>query len=539
MKIILPAIFLFSLILLTGCNELQNPKDLYKALNEKGNNLPDGKFHYSVSFGSGSSGMLNDLSSLYGGMSYEMDLYRLNGKQKKLVEISVLGYSVTYAIFELNENSITCVEGSSSLGYGNYDDIECNYGDSANEIGLSIDQLTFDLNEYIDQLEVTLVGEKNYAGRGCYDFLIHIDKNILEEIEYDSLNYYFLGGDRAEYEICLDKQHGFVSYINLKTYEFSELAQKETEAMNIEISLRSFDPFGVREEDFKLPIDFEIGRLKCNADKVDFDVYFFNQMSGNFDVKMSKSTYGSDDTNHYLEETLEIGEIIEGEKKVYVINLNSELETGTHAIEICSLESCQKKSCYYYQPYEAPTIVTIKDSYSNDDFEISKIICDKNSVKFDINALIPISGVLDANLVLSGFNQYSYSSNNGYNIGNLQAGESKQVTLELERSLNYGGKYDFDICLNSNNCLAGKCNYTMIFPKPEPKPERSCEDSDGGKNFEVKGVITYVDSNGRSGFLSDYCRDDGAIQGLQEYACTEHGFGSFYEDCECEDGACK
>lgn len=64
-----------------------------------------------------------------------------------------------------------------------------------------------------------------------------------------------------------------------------------------------------------------------------------------------------------------------------------------------------------------------------------------------------------------------------------------------------------------------------------------CTDTDNGKDYEVKGTISGLDSNNKRMSAIDYCYDENT---LLEYYCDEDGkhVKGEYKDCPCSDGIC-
>lgn len=85
-----------------------------------------------------------------------------------------------------------------------------------------------------------------------------------------------------------------------------------------------------------------------------------------------------------------------------------------------------------------------------------------------------------------------------------------------------------------NGCEDGAC-----LPEEEPTTEYKCTDSDGGKDYGVKGTIIDKKDGETKGSSTDTCLDQDT---LQEFYCETHDIGTIgtYEEyqCKCADGAC-
>src|SRR3989344_1337736 len=69
-------------------------------------------------------------------------------------------------------------------------------------------------------------------------------------------------------------------------------------------------------------------------------------------------------------------------------------------------------------------------------------------------------------------------------------------------------------------------------------PGRNCFDSDGGKNYFVKGIVNITNANGSSSFYEDGCYSG---SGLYEYSCEEINVPLNTTSCiaGCNQGACN
>jgi hypothetical protein len=88
----------------------------------------------------------------------------------------------------------------------------------------------------------------------------------------------------------------------------------------------------------------------------------------------------------------------------------------------------------------------------------------------------------------------------------------------------------------ANGCKEGIC----VKEKPQ-QAQASCTDSDGGKNYDVKGYVSFPNdpSFGTNGKKYDFCLDDD--KQVKEYVCTGGEYkGDHNYECPngCKDGAC-
>ncbi len=245
------------LALLSGCLEQPKaPKELYKELVQKGGTLPNGKFNYSINFGV-EERVPTETGSAYGFKNIRLnaDIYSFNGNRKTVVATSTIANSATVTLFELNGELTTCTDypaGGSSPVSGT---IFCQKGDP-NAVGIFTGKQFTQLFEEVRETDLTLAGEKTYAGRGCFDFLIKADAAVLQQLpksEQESNPLPDLNGAKAEYEVCLDKQYGFASFSNLVFLRSSEAGAEEEKLLAIDTTLNSYAPAAASEADLQIP----------------------------------------------------------------------------------------------------------------------------------------------------------------------------------------------------------------------------------------------------------------------------------------------
>jgi len=104
-------------------------------------------------------------------------------------------------------------------------------------------------------------------------------------------------------------------------------------------------------------------------------------------------------------------------------------------------------------------------------------------------------------------------------------------------------EYDFDdfiglgmIVKVSSDCTLSKPTESRTSPPGLPGGSETCTDSDGGKNYYVKGLTSVINQGDNSGEFSDLCLGNN----LTEHSCYGGGSISDIFNCPngCENGAC-
>ena len=77
----------------------------------------------------------------------------------------------------------------------------------------------------------------------------------------------------------------------------------------------------------------------------------------------------------------------------------------------------------------------------------------------------------------------------------------------------------------------------QVTPTASAKPRDECTDSDGGKNYSVRGLARAVDANGKATNYEDYCANS---RDLNEYYCEAREVASANYSCPgaCVAGSC-
>jgi cysteine-rich repeat protein len=89
---------------------------------------------------------------------------------------------------------------------------------------------------------------------------------------------------------------------------------------------------------------------------------------------------------------------------------------------------------------------------------------------------------------------------------------------------------DGEACDDGNTLSGDACSVDC-------KEKFQCSDSDGGKNYDVKGTVRSLSSAGQQFGTSDHCKD---ANSLVEYYCAADNLKAAFEikSCDCQDGVC-
>ena len=312
MRNVLLLVSIVAIILFSGCVDLQQPKSLPQEITLRGKeifremvlkqeNCPASKSVYSQETFVGGRGWSAPATSTY-------QTFRLGSKEVTCGENSVMG-------------KLACAKGAPT-----------NFVPSNKSIV-----------QFADKVGLFLTSEKVYAGRPCYNFSIRFDSNTSREIyEYEvsayggGPNWFTTALNGINYEICLDKEYGFVSFADsLNTKSFSG-----------PLTLVGFTP-----NDLSLPIDFGLvnrypnSDLYCEEKNIDFTLMAFNDIDGDIAIKITEEN-AFQKAPFELEERIGLGQLKFGDEKDVNVNLSENLPVGSYSIDICNKGSCIERDCF-------------------------------------------------------------------------------------------------------------------------------------------------------------------------------------------------
>lgn len=308
------------------------PKDplmLYKELGEKEEKLDNARLKYTMHH--------YQLDALPGAKGVEVDVAKYGDATKTVFSIQTLNYSVTWAIYTKNNVSVTCTEGG-YLGSG----LNCRLSLSIEDIIGSI-QPTF--AERI--LKNATVTESVVLNRPCYNYNFRLDKKDFEDIYGEPSTATSTSGaiegqlgetDFIEYDMCLDKQYGFNSFVAASIIRMSRFTGKEEETAVFNMTLTSFAQ-DVKPEEVVIPVPFDVQNADCTEESVDLDIVPFTDRS---ELELSVNVSSS-----YEEGTVTTAEVTGLEfGKTKRVTVPASLAAGSYRVEACAEGYCDSSSCY-------------------------------------------------------------------------------------------------------------------------------------------------------------------------------------------------
>jgi hypothetical protein len=213
-------------------------------------------------------------------------------------------------------------------------------------------------DNYDKFLDLELLGSKEIGGRSCHEFQIGVEGNTLIQLTESSESSVSLFGsspdtlmkdNQIKYNICMDKQHGFMVYFGMDVIKYSQLAGKDTKSFSMTMSLESYDPNGASASDLVIPVEYSVESAECEKEYLNITMAAFKDLNENFDVKIGEYAYGSDETVYDATYRLSTGAMSFGEKKTFKITLDEELTAGMYEIAVCPQQGdCITNTCTYY-----------------------------------------------------------------------------------------------------------------------------------------------------------------------------------------------
>jgi hypothetical protein len=316
-----------------------DPKQMLKDYNQKFENTKNLRLNYDFKMQAYST-LIPEIS---------MEFYKLNNDMKVLV--SAMG--TTTASYIKNGMTVTCTESSlGSLYTSNPLKCSVSQSDYQNMFKPKVDESLY------NQTPVIYNGTKTIINRVCDDFVLKLNETQLKSVS-NPLTGLAISNTTPEnasyigYEICMDREYGYMASLNITVSSYSQLSGKSTETnlMSMTVTDISAD---VTENDLKIPVTFAISNVNCDENSIKFNLTAFqNIMKPTITVTLS--SYDNNVSTSMFKDSLISGE-------TYSINApTSSKLSGYYTTKVCIGNDCQSDSCYVYKPY------TTSFCYSNSD----------------------------------------------------------------------------------------------------------------------------------------------------------------------------
>lgn len=267
-----------------------------------------------------------------------IDTYKLNGDTKSVV--SYMG--ATSAVYVKGDKTITCTEGSISSVYSSTS-LSCKItGESQLPVKTTINE------ELYNQSVVAYNGVKKIIGRGCDDFVIYLNETNIKELQnsmpltglaIQQPNITAENKTRIAYEVCMDKQYGYVALLNMSIFAYSKLSGKieEVNLMSMEAIGMSTD---VTTNDMMIPVAFILGKLNCSNSLVRFTMMPMQDIIGPT-MNLKLSSYNQ---NISVYKTMD--KMTSGLTYSIEMPITATLKTSYYTAEVCIGTDCQSDYCY-------------------------------------------------------------------------------------------------------------------------------------------------------------------------------------------------
>lgn len=350
-KILFIGLMLFSaLVFLAGCSQPeqalpQDPKEAYDFLAQKSKEAGPMRVAYKFTMDFGQQAVMG-ISSL----EMDIEVFMLSQERSKtIVSMSFMGQSINSAVYNLNGKVIQCTEGMLGLGQG----LQCQAGSEQQQqmMGMQGTEVK-SLDEMFYDYKISFAEDRTLAGRPAKCFLLeYAGKDLKDKSQFGSgMAVASLDNYSFKQEICLDLEHGFASYVDVKTTVYSELSKEEKPGIGFKIEMTSFST-DVSEKDLELPVAFSLGSgfadTECTEDGITLKIIPFKEISGKqATVKIGEISFGQEEMKVEQSKTITIPTSPLFEEKELNIELDETLGSGSKQIEICIDEECQKTNCW-------------------------------------------------------------------------------------------------------------------------------------------------------------------------------------------------
>jgi hypothetical protein len=264
--------------------------------------------------------------------------------------------NTTASVFDVGGKFVTCTEmDASALGMVKQG-VNCMLGNEAQTSLFEQEQFYMVSDELIDQINLTLVGEKTYNGRGCWEFNTKMSGEILGKLIEEQQKASGGNADAAtiamyknmamENTVCLDKELG-VSVKQNASFLMPMAEGEPEKVFDFSVDLVEVDASGANNAAFTPPVDFAIENPLCEGKNVSFDLIALNNVQGSVEVSLGEYNYEGE-TAFSVERTAGIGSLGVGDRKTIELVLEEEV-LGAQQLQVCSASGkCGTTICYNY-----------------------------------------------------------------------------------------------------------------------------------------------------------------------------------------------
>ena len=316
--------------LLPYFNFSSDPKQMLKDYGTKFQSVENIKLSYDFNMA-----MLGLLSM----PKISLELYKLKDDSKAIV--SAMGS--TSAVYIKNGKTITCTESGLGSLYSASSTLSCKLTENSQF------PLKTTVNEELyNQTNVTYNGVKKIIGRDCDDFLMFLNETSIKSLQ-NSVPLTGLAIQQADlpsenktrivYEVCMDKQYGYLALLNISVNDYSKLSGKveEINLMSMQVTGVSTD---VTANDLVIPVAFVIGKMNCSKSSVKFSMTPMQEIIGPT-INLKLSSYNQNISVYKAMDKLTLGLSYSIDMPITTSLKNSYYNAG-----VCIGNDCQSDYCY-------------------------------------------------------------------------------------------------------------------------------------------------------------------------------------------------
>lgn len=201
-------VLLAFVVLASGCSQGSLPDDASEGFKQLKDNSDGENFHVEYEISTSFEESVDE------GFSFNVDFYSFDGVQKAVGTSPNSLVSTTTALYNLDNNSVTCRESGG--------EVSCMQGEDAGLFQL-VTNPRFDSFNYS--------GSGTYAGRDCKMFEASPDMPLLEPPE----------GSSMDTRVCLDRGMGYPGFIEFNISDEEESASITLEALSFDRDVKASD----------------------------------------------------------------------------------------------------------------------------------------------------------------------------------------------------------------------------------------------------------------------------------------------------------
>lgn len=306
--------FIAVAVVVSGCSQImgnQTPEDQLKSQFQ---DASSSNYHVEYEIEANLDGMGDILS----GAIESPEIYKQGENSKVVAGIAGVNFAV-YNAFD--SKSAVCTEGSflGAADEGTDSELEC---DLSEDTGTQ--SFEEGLEDSLDEVNITVEGEEEYAGRSCTLYEMTETEELNESVESEAVSQY----SDSTVQFCLDDGKGYPAMFRVEVNETSELRDSE-QSTALEVRAIEYDT-DFSDVNFEIPVSTGVSAT-C-------DPFQANVTAFDYEGDVTVSVNGENKTEQVSENSV----------NSFDLNEDNRVD-GTNTVNVYANGEQSSGTCYHYE----------------------------------------------------------------------------------------------------------------------------------------------------------------------------------------------